>query len=168
MAKLSEILQRPPTDPLPIQPAQILPHLYIGNKCNIRWVQNLQELGITHVLNCAGGYFVMEMTKKVLDPIGIVYKQFYAKDDSNYNMRQHVDQAVEYINTARDGGGVVLVNCNVGINRSGFICTAYLMISEGIGLLQALETMKEKRTRLLSNRAFQLQLLREAKQRGLL
>jgi len=57
-------------------------------------------------------------------------------------------------------GGKVLVHCVMGVNRSGAICVAYMMV-DGVGqnLLQAARTAKLRRKIILTNRSFRRQLV---------
>lgn len=55
--------------------------------------------------------------------------QFEASDDEDYDILQHVTGARDFIDSARAEGGRVLVHCARGVNRSGAICVAYLMIT---------------------------------------
>ena len=111
----------------------------------------------------------MERTKReFLEPLGIKYEQFEADDSAYYNMTQHFKRAKEFLDDAKSSGGVALVNCALGVNRSGFICTAYLMVSEEMGLLEAVRTIKKKRAVVLCNDGFRRQLIGLARDKGLL
>ena len=56
----------------------------------------------------------------------------------------------------------------MGVNRSGALCIAYMMLDEGITLLQALRQAKYQRPVILCNEGFQKQLIDFANGRGLL
>lgn len=64
--------------------------------------------------------------------------------------------------------GAVLVHCALGINRSGAICVAYLMVDKKITLLEAVKFIKRRRAIVLCNKGFQRQLIKFGKSRGLL
>jgi protein-tyrosine phosphatase len=69
---------------------------------------------------------------------------------------------------AKRSKGHVLVHCAMGTNRSAAICLTYIMVDSKINLIQATQLMKDKRGKLLSNRGFQMQLVKFAKERKLL
>ncbi|CAE8583749.1 unnamed protein product [Polarella glacialis] len=60
----------------------------------------------------------------------------------------------------------VLVNCKAGHNRSACICVCWLMIHEGMTLMEAVEFVQLRRGTILSNHGFRLQLVRLALQLG--
>jgi len=65
-------------------------------------------------------------------------------------------------------GGVVLVHCALGINRSAAVCVAYVMVDRRMPLLAVTRLIKDRRRIALANKAFQRQLVRFARARGLL
>jgi len=60
------------------------------------------------------------------------------------------------------------VHCALGINRSAAVCVAYLMVERRLALLDATRLIKDRRRIVLANKAFQRQLVRFARTRGLL
>jgi atypical dual specificity phosphatase len=81
---------------------------------------------------------------------------------------QHFDQARQFIDRAKYTRGRCLVHCAMGINRSGAICTAYILLDQQLKLLDVVRLMKQRRGTVLWNRGFQRMLVRFARQRGLL
>ena len=133
----------------------------------------LKELGITHVLNCAGAY--VENSQSVNSYLfggntGILaYRQFEADDTRSYQISQHFQEAFEFIEEGRRSGGKVLVYCAKGVNRSVAICTAYLMVHSRTKLLDTVRNVKNQRGgTILSNKGFQRQLITYAKEIGCL
>ena len=65
-------------------------------------------------------------------------------------------------------GGIALVHCAMGINRSATICVAYLISHQKMTLLRAVQLVKDRRRLCLTNRGFQLQLISFAKRKRML
>ena len=152
-------------------PAELLDFLYIGNRDEARTPYLLKLLKITHVLNCAGRPGDYPDRNNPYDPetTGVVaYEQFEALDNDGYQMLKHFRKARKFIDDARDTGGHVLVHCELGVNRSGCICIAYMMLEQGITLLQALRRIKMERPVVLCNEGFQRELIDFARDHDLL
>ena len=61
-----------------------------------------------------------------------------------------------------------LIHCHAGINRSGVLATAHLMLAERLPVLEAVARVKEVRGNVLCNHSFQSQLVQLARDNGLL
>ena len=152
-------------------PAEVCNRIYIGNKYNAHDASLLRRLHITHVLNCAarpeheGGN---GLTSPYDDASNITYLAFEAHDTIGYPMLIHYNAAKRFLDNALRQGGRVLVHCELGINRSGVICTAYMMESEELPLLTAIKRIKNDRPTVLVNEGFQKQLINFARDKGLL
>lgn len=170
---LQEILSREcATSDEPALPVELLPSLLLGDRFAAADVSALKARGVTHVLNAAGpdGRARRELgaQRAMLSAVGIKYLEIAAVDSLRYDMAQHVDAASRFMGAVEAEGGKCLVYCMAGINRSGFLAIAQLMLGASKPLLEALEAGKTARGVVLLNRAFQLQLLRFACARGLL
>ena len=142
--------------------------MFIGNDDNASQEDVLKSRNITHVLNCAGGFYTPRDRREFSESMGVKYLEFQADDSYVYDMIQHVDAAVKFIDHAKHSNGVALVHCMMGINRSGFICAAYVMLSENVGVLEAVRRVKMKRPTVLCNDSFCRQLVQLARERGFL
>lgn len=151
-------------------PAQLLDHLYLGDYSDADSLGMLKELGITHILNCAGcSSNVNQSRHKFLNGgnTGIkAYHQFDADDRLTYQMSQHFKEAIDFIESAREKGGKVLVYCAKGMNRSAAVCVAYVMTYKRQGLFETAREVQRQRGRILTNKGFQEQLVIYAKQLG--
>ncbi|CAH1784609.1 unnamed protein product [Owenia fusiformis] len=165
MDKLSEILT-PMTRGLSRKgPAKILPHLYLGNYDNALDVDNLHKLGITHVLNTAEGY---TSTGPAFYAPKIEYKGFAGEDDHQYDIFQHFDMTRKFIDEAKASGGICLIHCLMGINRSGALAVGYYMLETKTPLIEAVRSVKSHRAILLVNQGFQEQLIKFARKHHML
>lgn len=154
-------------------PAQILQGLYLGDYSDADSLGLLQELGVTHMLNCAcAGYgYDNESDWCPFPPeVGIrEYHELGAEDNVRYNICRHFDEAFEFIDSAiRSTSGTVLVYCAKGMNRSPAICIGYLMHDQKMDVLSATKTVANARGKILTNTQFQKQLVHFAKHNNLL
>ncbi|ELT88711.1 hypothetical protein CAPTEDRAFT_118704 [Capitella teleta] len=166
LAQISEILYHHSVN-YPGSPTQILDHVFIGNYKDAENIAKLQSHGITHVLNCAA--FRKCLRNPYPTDSGITdYEQFEADDCESYSILQHFPRAREFIDRAKHQGGKVLIHCAMGVNRSGAICVAYVMVDQKVTLIDAIRKVKGKRNAVLCNKGFQRQLIGFARQKGLL
>lgn len=166
--EITEIIQRFPYSIHREGPTKLLDFLYLGNYTDAIDLDTLKALGITHILNCAGSKRSTESPYAKHNCTINHYKQFEADDDIMYDMLQHFDEAKEFIDSAKDTGGRILVHCVMGRNRSGVICAAYLMEDQQMDLIETVRIVKQKRGIVLTNSGFQRQLISFARCRGLL
>ena len=90
------------------------------------------------------------------------------EDYEEYDILPHLLEAIAFLSRAESSGGCAFVHCNYGVNRSGVVAAAYLMVSERKPLLQLINELKARRSLILSNVGFRRQLVRFARCRGLL
>jgi protein-tyrosine phosphatase len=129
-------------------------------------LQMLRAHGVTHVLNASD---VSEpWLEDTYEEENISFDQLDAEDVKNYDMRQHLARSTEFIAAAREGGGACLVHCSAGINRSGFLVVAELIVRQRMLLLDAVAHCKSLRGTILTNDAFVHQLAELASDEGLL
>lgn len=145
----------------PALPVKVLDHLYLGDLHAAESVEQLQRLGITHVLN---------MTHNAAEAKygDIEHFMLGAEDKEEYDMLQHLPAAASYIDAARSSGGRVLVHCKAGINRSGFVAVAEVMVHNQVSVLSAFRKCRDARGPLLTNHSFRRQLLSLAKEHDLM
>lgn len=151
------------------EPARLLNHVWLGSQRNAESLRLLRKIGATHVLNCAGYKGPRENPDaNPYEGLNIEYKEIKADDEDSYDITQHFREAFNYLDRVHRLGGVCLVHCALGINRSAAICVAYLMMHETMPLLQAASFIKQRRRVMLSNAGFRRQLVRWGRMKGLL
>ena len=169
ITRLKDILESFPNKGPPYEPTQLSTHVFIGNQRNADDLGLLRRLGITHVVNCCGNRKLSLHLNPYPRISGIFrYIAFAAEDHSDYSILQHLPEVVEFLDHCKRQGGRALVHCNLGINRSGAICAAYLMLDEKVPLLRICELLKKKRSVVLGNKGFRRQLVKFARAHGLL
>lgn len=147
--------------------APLLGYLLLGSAEDAADLKRLRRLGVTHVLNAAEGDVV---SGPEFYGTGVVYLGIPAEDDEDYDMIRHLPLALEFLEQARQQGGLALLHCNCGINRAGFLAiaaaaTAPCGISTGSlmpgeKLLAAAKLVKlRRRGLLLTNPGFRKQLV---------
>ena len=96
----------------------------MGGDLVARNEEQLRDVGITHVVNCASDWSANYMEEK-----GIKYKNYYLKDHVLEDISCVFYDAIEFIKGAKAEGGKVLVHCMQGISRSATIVIAYLIFT---------------------------------------
>jgi len=178
MPILDEILSKPGQTTL--EASEVLPFLFIGGKPAANdCLDGKNTQYFTHMLNCAEPWCPMGNGP---DADGIKYAGFRAIDHASYDMlgnhypddcRDIIDEAKRAFMEAsqakkeeRRRRGRILVNCAMGVNRSGVIVAAYLIDREEMKLVQAVELLKEARGCVLTNKGFREGLIKFALKKG--
>ena len=79
------------------------------------------------------------------------------EDFEEFDILPYLLEAIAFLSRAESSGGCAFVHCNYGVNRSGVIAAAYLMVSEHKPLLQVTNELKARRALILSNVGFRRQ-----------
>ncbi|KAL8202236.1 UNVERIFIED_CONTAM: hypothetical protein K2H54_003943, partial [Gekko kuhli] len=119
--------------------------------------EELQGLGITHILNAAHGAWD---SRGCQDFYGqeIHYHGIAAEDAPDFDLSVHFRPASEYIHKALSAPqGKVLVHCILGKSRSATLVLAYLMIYQNFSLRDAVERVLQHRA-ISPNQGFLKQL----------
>ena len=147
-------------------PVPILDHLLLGDKRCAGDLATLEAFGVTHVLNVAGRYGSTEAGTALGSGH---YLQISADDEEGYAIiERHLAEARSFIRKAREDGGRCLIHCQAGINRSGCLAVAELMLDQRLTVLEAVERGRLARGVILSNHSFQDQLVALARTHDLL
>ena len=147
--------------------SQILDHLYLGSFDDAVDIKKLKNAGITHIVNTVettnecrtGPYFYGEEFS---------YIGFTSQDEDRYPILKHFDETYEFIESCRKSNGKCLIHCMAGINRSGSLAVAYVMVLKGIGPLSATQLVFDRRGILLTNDGFKERLVKFALEKDLL
>ncbi|KAH3698733.1 hypothetical protein Pelo_19873 [Pelomyxa schiedti] len=76
-------------------------------------------MGITHILNVAGGpLWQLDNVKELVFPLC---------DKGSDDLNTKLPTCLHFIDEARNTHGKVLVHCNLGVNRSATVVIAYLI-----------------------------------------
>lgn len=123
--------------------------LYLAGDLVARNEQQLKEVGITHVVNCAADY-----SEDYFKDKGITYKSYHLKDHVHENIECVFYDAIDFIKSAKSQGGKVLVHCVQGISRSATIVIAYMIFSTRMTYEECFNLCRTRRPCANPNMAF--------------
>uniref|UniRef100_A0A8C9TFE9 Dual specificity protein phosphatase n=1 Tax=Scleropages formosus TaxID=113540 RepID=A0A8C9TFE9_SCLFO len=124
---------------------QVWPDLYIGDESTARDKAVLSNLGITHIVNAADGPHRIRTGASFYRDMSIKYCGVEAADHPDFDLSPFFYPTVEFIQTALCQKGKVLVHCAMGVSRSAALVLAFLMISEGLTLVEAIKAVRQHR-----------------------
>lgn len=139
-------------------PNLILQGLYLGDRNDAYNNEKLSACGITHILDLT---YAPERPYDNRD-VPVIYKHIPCKDLPFFDIKQHFDEAYEFIDNARDVKGNILVHCAAGVSRSGIIVAMYVARKLNMSAEEALEFVKKRRPKVQPNIGFIEQLLEVA------
>eukprot|EP00439_Symbiodinium_sp_Y106_P039897 s767_g4.t2 len=151
------------------QPAQILEWMFLGDLKEATDFDLLQRQNIRAVLNLINWWELSSRLPEVSD-----FTSLYSSHDVEFLEVDSEDRLffdiVEkcwplcegFLRRCKASGQRVLVNCKAGHNRSACMCVCWLMVHEGMTLMDAVEAIQCRRGTILSNHGFRLQLVRLA------
>lgn len=133
----------------------ILPFLYLGNEEGAADEALIDRLSIKYILNLTPrcpNFFSQRSDMH--------YKQIKVNDSNQEDIGQHFDEAIQFIDEAREQGSCVLVHCHAGVSRSATVTVAYIMKRRGLCLGDAYKFVKDLRPVISPNLNFMGQLLK--------
>ena len=150
---------------MPRSTTQLDDGLYLGSLEDARDLEILRYKNITCIINTAeSSYEDDESHTQPLYDETFKYMGFDAKDAEGYPIMTHFDDIHRFIEDANKNNQKCLIHCMRGVNRSGVLATAYIMVKNKIGPITATQIVYKKRGMLLSNCTFISQLLLYAKE----
>lgn len=130
---------------------EIVPNLYIGDISSAYNCEELEKLGITHVVTAILGV-------NPIFPNKFIYKNIPIRDVVDEDINNYFQQSNKFIHNAIANGGKVFVHCIFGASRSATLLSAYLMQEYGMTCQDAIERLKAKREVVNPNAGFVEQL----------
>eukprot|EP01065_Artemidia_motanka_P009080 TRINITY_DN14630_c0_g1_i11.p1 TRINITY_DN14630_c0_g1~~TRINITY_DN14630_c0_g1_i11.p1 ORF type:complete len:187 (+),score=42.36 TRINITY_DN14630_c0_g1_i11:138-698(+) len=121
-----------------------------GSKTAASDVDVLSAHSVTHVLNTT--VEIPNFHEK--RPGAPKYLNLGLQDTKDDDIAAEFERCRDFINSARDSGGVVLVHCQAGISRSATIVISYLMAEKKMSLLEAYRHTKERRSNVGPNERY--------------
>lgn len=139
----------------PAFPSEILDHaIYLGTEIDSSKIEQLEKLGITHILNIS-----RENPNHFEDQIQ--YCKIDIDDEAIAPITTHFETAFSYLDKALEDtekSNRILVHCQMGVSRSASVVIAYVMRMYGCSLQQAIAMVRSRRPQVLPNRGFLKQL----------
>merc|ERR1711997_423086 len=119
----------------------------------------------TNIINTAESEFEDDenYTKSLYDS-AFKYMGFPGQDREDYPIMNHFKEIHSFIENARTNNEKCLIHCMRGVNRSGVLATAHIMVKNNLGPITAAQIVYKKRGMLLTNPSFVSQLLFYAKE----
>ncbi|XP_028278692.1 dual specificity protein phosphatase 13B isoform X2 [Parambassis ranga] len=134
------------TNRKPVAPVnQVWPNLYIGDVSVARDKAALSSLGVTHILNAAAGRHRINTGLQFYSDLQVEYLGVEAADHPEFNLQPFFSSAAQFIDSALKKEGKVFVHCAMGVSRSGALVLAYLMICQGLSLVEAITAVRLNR-----------------------
>eukprot|EP00908_Phaeocystis_cordata_P020102 Transcript_31770.p3 GENE.Transcript_31770~~Transcript_31770.p3 ORF type:complete len:282 (+),score=98.78 Transcript_31770:68-913(+) len=142
--------------------------LYLGSYAQAQDLELLCRLGVRAVVNCAPSD--CKPPRAQYDAAGVELLCTDAKDYEGYLVvERHLGEVVAFLAPRlEEAGGVALVHCMQGVNRSATLALAFLVTKQRAALLSSIRAAHALRPIILQNVSFRLQLLQLAAQHGLL
>ncbi|XP_044228517.1 dual specificity protein phosphatase 13-like isoform X2 [Thunnus albacares] len=123
----------------PVAPVnQVWPNLYIGDESVARDKAMLSSLGVTHIVNAAAGRHRINTGQQFYSDLEVEYHSIEAADHPEFDLQPFFSTASQFIDSALRKSGKVFVHCAMGVSRSGALVLAYLMICQGLSLVEAI------------------------------
>jgi len=129
-------------------PSPIFNWIYLGTSKNANNIEEIKNLDIKYILNCAVEIKVIKL------PNYIKYCQLNITDSSTTNIIQFFEQAFAFIELARRNKEKILIHCKLGISRSPSILIGYLIKYMGYTTESALDFLRSIRTQVYPNPGF--------------
>ena len=145
-----------------IDPDDKLGGLYLGNSDGAEDLCSFLTLKIKSVICCAAG-FDLHYPKEYIEN----HYKISAEDSEDYDIKQHFEKAIEFIDNNRKIGSVY-VHCLAGISRSATIVIAYLMKNGKMNFCEAAKYVQSQRSCIYPNFGFCKQLIEYEKELDLL
>ena len=135
-----------------LHPSKIFDWLFLGSYRNAIDKQEIKDLEINYVLNCA-----VECLESF--PAGVKYCHLKINDMPSFKILPFLDKASFFIHQAKVNNGKILVHCQMGISRSTSCVIAYMIRYMGYSSMNALDFIKKKRSIVMPNFGFLQQLM---------
>ncbi|KAL8624103.1 hypothetical protein ACOMHN_036106 [Nucella lapillus] len=139
------------TDVEDLQVGQVLPGLIVGSQDVAHNLAVLQKHKVTHILNVASHVPNMYPDK-------FTYLTLDLRDLPDFPIAKAFPEALDFIESALESQGCVLIHCNAGVSRSATIALAHLMKTKGMSLNDAFTYLRSKRPSSFPNSGFMIQL----------
>ncbi|KAK6180931.1 hypothetical protein SNE40_008895 [Patella caerulea] len=133
--------------------SEVLPFVYLGNERDAANLERLQSNNIKYVLN------VTSHVPLYFENQGIKYRRIPASDSCQQNLKQYFEEAIEFIDDARQNNRRVLIHCQAGVSRSATLTIAYILKHTKMTMTDAYKYVKGKRPIISPNFNFMGQLM---------
>jgi len=141
--KLENFRSQPHREKRPISYDKVYTGIIIANGETVLDIPHLKSMGVTHVLNTADHH--VEVSPGAYSLNNIKYYGFHVDDLPQSNISRFFNRTTDFIHRAVETGGLVVVNCYMGLSRSATCVIAYLMMKQNMTCRKALDLICESR-----------------------
>jgi len=135
---------------------EVVPGVLLATGKTVKNVSYMRELRVTHIVNTASRDVWLPVEK--LSNLGVEMFQFHVDDVPSANISPYFRPVADFVARAMKTGGLLVINCLVGLSRSATVLTAALMINNKWTAKRALRKLRQKRP-VKPNLGFMVQLL---------
>jgi len=135
---------------------EVVPGIILATGKTVKNVAYMRELRVTHIVNTASRDVWLPVEK--LSNLGVEMFQFHVDDVPSANISPYFRPVAEFVARATQAGGLLVINCLVGLSRSATVLTAALMINNKWTVKKALRKLRQKRP-VKPNLGFMMQLI---------
>ncbi|KAG7398068.1 Serine/threonine/tyrosine-interacting-like protein 1 [Phytophthora boehmeriae] len=132
--------------------------LYLGNFWQANSAEVIDRLQITHVVNMGA---ITDQRNKFDN---VEYLDVAIKDNVDVDIAQEFGPTIDFIKSAAEQNGRVLIHCVQGVSRSSTIVIWYVMLETKCTLSAAYSHVLKCRPLIFPNRGFMTQLIANEKQ----
>uniref|UniRef100_A0A7S1XEM9 protein-tyrosine-phosphatase n=1 Tax=Compsopogon caeruleus TaxID=31354 RepID=A0A7S1XEM9_9RHOD len=140
-------------------PWRLLNHIVLGDLFHAMDVVLLRRVGVTHVLNLSPQTVKTSKSHYAASRLPVEYKAVWAEDSMDYDILRDLRECHSFLDRGRKSGGIVLVHCHAGVNRSVSVLISYLMVTLQRSLAEVVQYVYEIRGIILTNSKFVEQLV---------
>ena len=147
------------------EPAAFAEHVLCGAAQHAFAVDRLVERGVTAVVNCAAAG--AHDCRAMYAARGIAYLALDGCEDiAGYDLWQHLDAVLAFVEAETSGAGRVLVHCFAGSNRSASFAIAALLVTTREPLEPLVARCFALRPFILKNKTFRRRAERRERRRS--
>eukprot|EP00301_Raphidiophrys_heterophryoidea_P003162 c11440_g1_i1.p1 GENE.c11440_g1_i1~~c11440_g1_i1.p1 ORF type:complete len:489 (+),score=71.53 c11440_g1_i1:102-1568(+) len=139
------------------QCSEVAPHIFLSSHKIAESLDELKKFEITHVLNLAAG--VCDNSFANNPEIKLTYMSLDLADGPSEDIICYVYDCIEFIDSAINSGGNVLVHCWQGVSRSTSMVVAWIMLKQRLAYDETLTNVRKVRSVARPNTGFMCQLL---------
>jgi len=135
---------------------EVIPGIILSTGKTVKNVPYMRRLGVTHIINTASRDVWLPVEK--LSNLGVEMFQFHVDDVPSANLTPYFRPAADFVARVVKAGGLLVINCLVGLSRSATVLTAAIMINNQWSVKRALKKLRQSRP-VKPNLGFMSQLL---------
>ena len=135
---------------------EVVPGVILATGKTVKNVAYMRELRVTHIINTASRDVWLPVEK--LTNLGVEMFQFHVDDVPSANIAPYFRPVADFVARATQAGGLLVINCLVGLSRSATVLTAALMMNNKWTVKKALRKLRQNRP-VKPNLGFMVQLL---------